>query len=88
MQEPSYYEEDDMDQTQNEDVSLSAQKKSKDQKENPFVISVGTITRSRSKKLIEKIVFLIQNQESEEELLSQTNIIPSTFIYSAVSYNS
>ena len=86
MQEPSYYE-DDMDHTQNEDVFLSAQKKSKDQKENPFVISVVPITRSRSKKLIAKIVYLIQNRKSEEELLGQTNTFPTTFIYSAVSYN-
>lgn len=45
------------------------------QKEDPFAIYVGPITRSRSKKLNENVVGLIQNMESEEELL----VITSTF---------
>ncbi|KAL0886248.1 hypothetical protein Bca101_010231 [Brassica carinata] len=79
--------EEDVDQNQTEDDLFSAQTEV-NQKKDPFVISVGPITRSRSKKLIEKIVCLIQNHESEEELLGQTNTIPTTFIYSADSYNS
>lgn len=57
------------------------------QKEDPFAISIGPIMISRSKKLIEKIACLVQNQESEGELLDQTTTTPTTFIYSVVSYN-
>lgn len=64
----------------NEDVSLSAQKKSNIEKENPFAISVGPITRSRSTELIENIACFVQNQEIEGELLGQTTITPTTVI--------
>ena len=57
------------------------------QKEDPFAISDGPITKSMSNKLIEKIVGLIQNLESEEEILGQATTSSTTFIYSFVSYN-
>ncbi|KAF3598731.1 hypothetical protein F2Q69_00036923 [Brassica cretica] len=57
------------------------------QKEDPFAISDGPITKSKFNKLIEKIVGLIQNLENEEELLDQATTSSTTFIYSFVSYN-
>ena len=48
------------------------------QKEDPFAIYVGPITRLRSKKLSEKVVGLIQNLESEEELLGITSTFSTT----------
>ena len=48
------------------------------QKEDPFAIYVGPITRLRSKKLSEKVVGLIQNLESEEELLGITSTFTTT----------
>ncbi|KAF2583713.1 hypothetical protein F2Q70_00035837 [Brassica cretica] len=54
------------------------------QKEYPFAIYVGPITRSRSKNLSEKIACSVQNQKSEEDLLGQTTTTPTTFIYSDV----
>ena len=57
------------------------------QKEYLFAISDGSITKSKSNKLIEKIVGLIQNLEIEEELLGQATNSSTTFIYSFVSCN-
>ena len=68
-----------MEQTQNKVVSLSVQKKSSDQKEDPFAISVGPITRLKSHKLIEKIACLVHSQESEEEQFIQTTINANHF---------
>ena len=56
--------------------------------EDPFAISDISITISKSNKLTEKIVALIQNMESKEELLGQATTSLTTFIYSAVSHNS
>ena len=57
-------------------------------KADPFAISDGSIMKSKSNKLIEKIVGLIQNMKSEEEFLGQATTSPTTYIYSAVSHNS
>ena len=48
------------------------------QKEDPCAIYVGPITILRSKKLSEKVVGLIQNLESEEELLGITFTFSTT----------
>ena len=65
MQLSSDYEEDDIDQNQTKDVSPSAQTED-NQKKDPFAITVGPITKSKSKKRIQKMVCIIQNIDIED----------------------
>ena len=84
MQLSSDYEEDDMDHNQTKDVSLSAQTED-NQKNDPFAISVESITRSKSKKLIQNMACIIQNIDIEDQLLGRANTSSTAYNHFSVS---